>query len=35
MLEIASKWMKSPRARYARRTYSQEGEDMIPQRIFC
>lgn len=26
--------MKNPRTRYARRTYSQEGEDMILQRIF-
>lgn len=34
LLEMVSKWMKNPRTRYARRTYSQEGEDMILQRIF-
>ncbi|MDE0952382.1 MAG: hypothetical protein OSA45_14010, partial [Halioglobus sp.] len=34
MLKMVSKWMKNPRTRYARRTYSQEGEDMILQRIF-
>ena len=34
ILKTVFKWMKKPRTRYARRTYSQEGEDMILQRVF-